>query len=476
MINDCLLSNSASAIEAITDILTRNDDGGSSSVVPLEESRHVISIHSRNYPNLQDFKKAYMLLKRPALCFVDADQLTDVLAWIRESDDIAVFGDSTELTQWRFDRIARSFCKQLDPLTQVYQRSKLVDTLVEICPQGSAATPVSLILMDIDHLKGVNDRYGPVEGNKVLKQLGHLVQTLCQMTLVARTRGGEFAVLVESRELAARRVAEILWEAVNENQWCKYSGITASFGVACVTEACQPSTLLTRADEALYSAKANGRNQVVCYSDIAAKSHMTGEEIDVISLENKARVMSERVTSFVTQQSRMIMQNLRKEANTDALTELFNRRYLDRKLAEDFAAAVRNNKELSIALLDVDHFGEVNKKHGWPTGDSVLREIAQVILSCIRGSDWVGRYGGEELCIAMPGTNISNATHVCERIRKAIEATEFRNSNDEPLAVTLSVGVVELKPASDIDVNALLQRVSDKTLEAKQAGRNRVIR
>ncbi|MEL7500505.1 MAG: GGDEF domain-containing protein [Planctomycetota bacterium] len=468
------MSDHLSAIEAIIDILTRPDDDQNSMVVPLEQSRHVISIHSSNYASLKDFKSHYMSLKRPVLCFVDLDQLSEVTSWIRDTDDIALAGDSVELTQWRFDRIEKSFAKQLDPLTKVFQRSRLIETLEEVCPTASSESPVSLILIDIDHLKAINDQHGPVEGNHVLQEFGGLIQSLCRMTLVARTRGGEFAVLVESRESEARRIAEILLNAIQQFHWCRLDGVTASLGVASVNESCQPSILLTRADEALYAAKASGRNRVTAYSEVAAKSHLTGEDLQVISLENKARVMSERVTSFVTHQSKLIMQNLRREANTDALTELFNRRYLDRKLGEEFLTAKRLGKDLSIALVDVDHFGEVNKQHGWPTGDHVLREIAQVILSCIRGSDWVGRYGGEELCIVMPGTILKNATSVCERIRKTIESTRFKNSNDEVLRVTLSVGVVQYQLESDPDMQQLLQRVSEKTLEAKRSGRNLV--
>lgn len=474
MLDNVTRFDPSAAVRTITEILTPSEEGRRSPVVPLEETCRVITLHSSNYDSLSLFRASYGQLKRPALLFVTAEQLREVQEWIRDSDDIAVVGDADEVVKWRLERIARSFVKQLDPLTKVYQRDHLIDALIELCPKASAANPVSLVLLDIDHLKALNDRYGPVEGNHVLKCLGALIQSLCQTTLVARTRGGEFAVLVEHEESIAERVAEILVQAINQAQWCKYDEVTASVGVASVVTSCEPAFLLTRADEALFSAKANGRNRVVRYHEIPQVSNRSGEEVEVISLENKARVMSERVTSFVTQKSKMIMKNLQREANTDSLTGLFNRRYLDRKLAEDFENAIRNNKDLSIALLDVDHFGEVNKQHGWPTGDKVLREVASLIQQSIRGSDWVGRYGGEELCIVMLGTRLENAVQVCERIRQAIDNATFRNSDNVPFGITLSAGVVEMDPAIHCDPEQLMECVSKKTLSAKQEGRNRV--
>ncbi len=470
---DRLSFDTTNAIEAITGILSCSHSSNQSRVVPLQQSRHVVTLHSSNFQDLEQFRESYLTIRRPALCFVTAEELPRVLPWIRDSDDVAVVGESPELTEWRYERIARAFVQQLDPLTEVYQRSHLVEKLEEICPRASSATPVSLVLLDIDNLKNLNDLYGPDQGNNVLKRLAQVLQTLCDMAMVARTRGGEFAVLVESPESKAGEVAEVLLDAINREDWCRIKDVTTSIGVAGTQVPCSSSALLTKADSALYSAKANGRNRVVCFREIAELSDRLGETMEVISLENKARVMSERVTSFVTQQSRLIMQNLRREADTDALTQLFNRRYLDRKLAEDFQQARDAGRPLCVVLIDVDHFGLVNKKFGWPTGDKVLREISDLIRQNVRGSDWVGRYGGEELCIVMPNTERANGIHVSQRIRKAVASQTFRSTDDQPVAMTLSAGVVELAEQHR-GVEQLLDEVSQLTLQAKQQGRNRV--
>jgi diguanylate cyclase (GGDEF)-like protein len=350
----------------------------------------------------------------------------------------------------------------------------LIKTLIPICAAASEGQPVSLILLDIDHLKILNDRLGIRQGDKILTDLGQLIRRLCQTPLVARTRGGEFGILVEAAESVANQIANVIQRAVNRFPWSDHKEITVSFGVAGIIQSCEPSLLLSRADEALFAAKANGRNRVVCHSEIARISNRHNDELDVISMENKARVLSERVTSFVTQRSKRIMQSLRKEANTDGLTQLFNRRYLDQRLVEEFQHAIATDKDLCIALLDLDHFGNVNKRHGWPTGDKVLRLVADTILQNIRVSDWVGRYGGEEICVVMPGTSLESAAVVCERIRSTIEAMPFESTTGQSLHVTLSIGVVALDPASDTDVAALIERVSDLTLRAKEGGRNQV--
>lgn len=435
------------------------------------EVGQVLVLRSTDFSSLQAMREAYQGLRKPALCLVHDDELPEVLAWLRDTDDVGRLDDPDDLNHWRRERIMQGCAGQIDPQTGLFQRSRLVESLEGLCTRATASQPVSLILLDIDHLKSINDQFGPAGGNRILKDLGELVISLCPDSFVARTRGGEFGVLVEAPEQVASEVARVLINAIDSEQWS--IAFSVSFGVASVDESCGASSLLTRADEALFSAKANGRGRVVAYSEIAAESHLTGEDVRVISLENKARVMSERVTSFVTQQSKMIMQNLHREANTDSLTGLFNRRYLDRKLTDEVSLAKKTDRDLSVALLDVDHFGEVNKAFGWPTGDRVLRDVSQTIGTCIRATDWVGRYGGEEICIVMPTTPLDNAVIVCERIRQAIESQEFEATDQSRLSITLSVGVVHLDPTESVDV--MLERVSKKTLEAKQNGRNQVV-
>lgn len=458
----------------ISELLGRSGHTRNSRSPTFDDERAVVVLKTTDFSSLDDFKQAYLAYQQPVLCLTTPEEVSEVVGWLRDSDDIALITDSQALTDWRCIRISKLDAERLDPLTHVYRRSQLIESLGSACRGASPRQPMSLILLDIDHLKVLNDQLGIQMGDEILADLGQLIRAVCRETMVARTRGGEFGVEVHGEESIAQQIAHSIHRTVTQYQWCDQREITASLGVASVYESCEPSMLLARADEALWAAKANGRNRVVCHSEIAQISNRHDDELDVISMENKARVLSERVANFVTQRSKRIMESLRKEANTDGLTKLFNRRYFDKQLADDFETAKRSGNDLCVALVDLDHFGDINKKHGWPTGDKILQEVAENILRNTRGSDWVGRYGGEEFCIVMPGTNLDSAAIACERIRSSIAAMPLESTSGEPFRVTLSIGVVELEHQNDQDVAELVERVSQLTLHAKMSGRNQV--
>jgi two-component system cell cycle response regulator len=468
-----LNSDFTSAFNLVSGLLSQSQSDRSNHD-PERFEAGIAGFRSLDFPSLDDLKSAYLAHQGPAICFLNCDEVADVISWIRDSDDISVVGEPPELKNWRLERIAKSHDRRLDPLTKVFCREELIEALQSACLIASPFQPVSLILMDLDHLKSINDQAGARAGDQILKQMGTLVNSICRNSLVARTRGGEFGVMVQSNESIAKQIAAILRESVDNYPWIGFVGVTASFGVATACAKCEPSLILSQADEALFAAKAIGRNQVVCYSEIVDVSRVDSDQLEVITLENKARVMSERVTNFVTQQSKRIMMTLHKEANTDALTQLFNRRYLDKQLTEEFNQAIVKGKELCIALVDLDNFGNVNKVHGWPTGDKALCTVADLIMQSVRASDWVGRYGGEEICVVMPGTNLKRATIVCERIRRVIDAEPLTTTSDQPLHVTVSIGVVELNRQSDQSLTQMIERVSQLTLKAKSMGRNQV--
>lgn len=465
----CKLS---AAFDVVSDLLTQARTGRSDPEL-VDPGSEVVGLHSSKFSSLEDFKTAYLARQGPVLCVLRPAEVADASAWIRKSDDISLLNEPDALQQWRMDRISQLHDRRRDSLTCVFTRDELISALQRACQNSSPHQPVSLVLLDVDHLKSINDQFGVGVGNQVLKQIATLVKTICKNSFVSRTRGGEFAVLIHANGSIAKQIAAVLQDAVANHTWTGHDAVTASFGVATVYEQCEPSTILTQTDEALFAAKALGRNQVVCHSEIVDVSQIDSDQLEVISLENKARVMSERVTSFVSQQSKRIMRTLHREANTDALTQLFNRRYLDKRLGDEFNLSIVNGLQLSVALVDLDHFGKVNKTYGWPTGDKALCTVAKTITSSIRSVDWVGRYGGEEICIVMPNTNLTQARIVCERVRSAIAATPV-NTNAKPINITVSIGVAQLDVQSDQSVVELIERVSHLTLKAKSRGRNQV--
>jgi len=164
---------------------------------------------------------------------------------------------------------------------------------------------------------------------------------------------------------------------------------------------------------------------------------------------------------------------LRKEAITDGLTGLYVYRYFELKLRNDFRRAKELKENLSLIILDIDHFKPINDTYGHEEGNIILKDLAQVIMSFSRKTDTVCRYGGEEFCVILPDTSIQDASHYAENLRQAVEKHNFVISKG-PLKVTISLGVATLKP--NINDPSELIKLSDAALyRAKESGRNRVI-
>ena len=164
---------------------------------------------------------------------------------------------------------------------------------------------------------------------------------------------------------------------------------------------------------------------------------------------------------------------------TDPLTELHNRRYLDRRLQEELSRASRYRQPLSCLFIDADHFKRINDNYGHQAGDSVLKELANRIRSQLRASDVATRYGGEEFALLLPQTNLSEALLLAERIRLEVAQTPVYLDNGEALPLTVSIGVSETLPmlgkSRHNEVGEHLLASADQALyQAKANGRNRI--
>lgn len=172
------------------------------------------------------------------------------------------------------------------------------------------------------------------------------------------------------------------------------------------------------------------------------------------------------------QQAKADQEKLERLANLDSLTGLYNRRVILHRLNERIKYVRRYGEELSLIMLDIDHFKKVNDQYGHLIGDGVLEEIAVLVQRNIRGTDDVGRYGGEEFIIILLKTGLSSAVDVAERVRKTIEAVEMKDSEGNVFSVTVSEGVSSYKRAED--ERSLISRADDALYRAKENGRNRV--
>ncbi len=161
---------------------------------------------------------------------------------------------------------------------------------------------------------------------------------------------------------------------------------------------------------------------------------------------------------------------------TDGLTGISNRRRFDQVLAQEHARHARSGAELSLALLDIDHFKAFNDLYGHVSGDKCLRQVAQVIADCAtRPADLAARYGGEEFACILPETDHAGAVAIAERIRRGIQALAIPHKGADAAGhVTASLGVVTVLCTADRPVEDIVSQVDALLYEAKSRGRNQV--
>jgi diguanylate cyclase (GGDEF)-like protein len=158
----------------------------------------------------------------------------------------------------------------------------------------------------------------------------------------------------------------------------------------------------------------------------------------------------------------------------DALTGLFNRRYLDETLPREINRAERGNNQLSMLLFDIDHFKQFNDTHGHDAGDIVLRKMSEAVISNIRESDIACRYGGEEFIIILPDTTIETAERRAEALRNDISHLKLEYKGEDIGKITISVGVAAY-PQNGTKRDTLIKSADESAYLAKKAGRNQVV-
>jgi diguanylate cyclase (GGDEF)-like protein len=156
----------------------------------------------------------------------------------------------------------------------------------------------------------------------------------------------------------------------------------------------------------------------------------------------------------------------------DALTGVYNRRKLEEQLTQELARASRYGRSLSLLMFDIDHFKRVNDGFGHLAGDEVIRHVANVASTCLRDSDWLGRYGGEEFVAILPEVDAAGAAIAGERMREAVAAAPAA-FDGRSIEVTISVGVAAVG-ASPRTAESLLGEADEALYLSKKNGRNRV--
>ncbi len=204
------------------------------------------------------------------------------------------------------------------------------------------------------------------------------------------------------------------------------------------------------------------RGAVVTFDDLTELEHKNAD------LE-RALVKLEHTRREITRQNR----ELQVLATRDALTGVLNRRSLFDGMATLMSEAVEDAAPLSCIMADIDHFKSINDRFGHATGDKVIKVMARILTDCVRAEDLVGRYGGEEFCVAVPGVDEAQATAIAEKMRAAVFTGGGTNLTST-LRISASFGVATLQ-AGQTQPSALVDLADKALYEAKERGRNRVV-
>jgi diguanylate cyclase (GGDEF)-like protein len=166
--------------------------------------------------------------------------------------------------------------------------------------------------------------------------------------------------------------------------------------------------------------------------------------------------------------------NLYKLSVQDGLTGVFIHRYFQQSLENKLTAGLEhmNRRVVSLFMVDIDLFKDINDKHGHPVGDQILKDVARIIIDNVRIVDTVARYGGEEFAVIIPEIDLKESSIMAERIRKSIEAFKF-SDGDVPLKVTVSLGVATF-PNYARNKDELIKQADMALYKSKQNGRNKV--
>lgn len=208
--------------------------------------------------------------------------------------------------------------------------------------------------------------------------------------------------------------------------------------------------------------------------NIAAGNYNVSSDLrardEVGDLADHFRVLGERLGEKDTH-----MEKVTEMANRDGLTGLYNRRYFRERLEEVFESSQKNGKHLGLILLDIDHYKRFNDEYGHQQGDIVIQQLAHLLLTLTRKSDFVARFGGDEFAVLLVNTDLKVSQHIAERIREAFQHKRISRLNGEgTLSGTCSLGVASTETHKFANADELIADADDRLYKAKRNGRNQV--
>ena len=357
-----------------------------------------------------------------------------------------------------------------DALTQVANRRALNDELTRcVADFERRGTPTTLMLIDVDHFKVLNDSYGHQTGDDVLRTVARVIrQAVSDVGLVARYGGEEFAVVFAglSAEAAipygerARQAVGKLPAMVNGRE----IRVTVSAGLAMLLPKNTDAELIGRADAALYASKNAGRDCGHFHDGERCQRMVLEEE----SVAEKPFQVGEVIGDEWLYEAEIATQTLFREP----IPNISNRPAFFDDLIRRLAHWRRGHTPLTLLLVQVDEFPSLAEKYGSTSTEAVLRIAAQLINAVMRDMDHVARLGEDTFALLLPGAALSNGVAIAERLRHAVERCRLpRRAGISRF--TVSIGVVEASGGDDL--RHILERGRTTLQTAIGEGRNRVV-
>lgn len=320
----------------------------------------------------------------------------------------------------------------------------------------------TVALLDVDHFKTVNDRHGHQMGDEALRLVARrLRESLPHDSVLARVGADEFMVFLPDVDThAAEGVMRRCLDRVKEPLDLRddIAPLTMSGGLAAF-DGHGTDDLFEACDIAMYAAKSQGRDRVLAFDNRIEPLTQARHELAsmVIELQRRNRALED-------------------EVHIDALTQLRNRRALDKVLDRVTGAPGSFGRDTAVAFIDIDHFGAYNHAYGDPAGDAALKAVARAISEATREGDLVYRKGGEEFVAILHGAGGEAAHAAAERIRDRVQGLRIPHQGSSVAqVVTVTVGVASARRSRA--VRELMNAAAEQTMRAKVGQqRNRVHR
>lgn len=349
-------------------------------------------------------------------------------------------------TGWRPKRRATH-----DLLTGLLNRHAFHELVASACLRKETG---SIVLLDLDHFKQVNDRHGHSQGDRLLVEVARrLTRWRSDGMHVGRFGGDEFALFLpgvpvpEAVPLVDECLAVIRRPLGDDVPGM--SSITCSAGIASLSRRFADEAYRA-VDVALYAAKARGRDRAVVFDDETRPILEARRELaaTVIELQRQNRELADAV-------------------RTDPLTGLLNRRALDEALESPES---RGAGPSAVAFIDVDHFGAFNKRYTDAAGDEALRAVSRAMRDAARGHDLVYRKGGEEFVAIFQDVEAEDARRIADRMRAAVRSLAIEHLASATAPV-LTITVALASGAPGVSWRALLGMADGLAMQAKREGR-----